>query len=45
MQIPVKNYILYRILIAFILIGILINFAKRLGFFKVFPRPRDKNNL
>ncbi len=45
MQIPVENYILYRILIAFILIGISINIAKRLGFFKKFSRPRDKNNL
>ena len=33
MQIPVENYILHRILITFILIGILINIAKRLGFF------------
>ena len=45
MQIPVENYILYRILIAFILIVTLINITKRLGFFKNFPRPRDKNNL
>ena len=43
MQIPVENYILYRILIAFILIGILINIAKRLGFSKKFPRLRDNN--
>ncbi len=45
MQIPFENYILYRILIAFILIGISINIAKRLGFFKIFPLPRDKFNL
>ena len=45
MQIPIENYILYRILIAFILIGISNNIAKRLGLPKIFPRPRDKNNL
>ena len=43
MQIPVENYILYRILIAFILMKTLFNIAKRLGFFKNFPRPRNKN--
>tara|TARA_B100000686_G_scaffold333262_1_gene399005 strand:- start:268 stop:405 length:138 start_codon:yes stop_codon:yes gene_type:complete len=44
MQLPVENYILYRILIPFILIRILFNITERLGFSKIFPRPQDKNN-
>ena len=44
MQLPVENHILYRILIAFVLMEILFNITKRLGFSKIFPRPRGKNN-
>ena len=44
MQIPVENYILYRILIAFILMEILFNITKSLVFSKISPRPQGKNN-
>lgn len=44
MQPADETYILYGILFVCLLLGVLLNIAKRLGSSKNFPPPKDKKN-
>ena len=44
MQPADETYILYGILFVFVLLGLLLNIAKRLGSSKNFPNQRNKKN-